>query len=56
MISGFSSAAAVVIMVLADMDPARITTLVTGAIVLVALIPGIAYLIYLRRMISMFEE
>ena len=55
-ISGFSSVAAVTIMVLADMDLARITTLVAGAILLVGLIPGILYLVYLRRMISLFDE
>lgn len=54
-ISGFSSAAAVVIMVLADMDPARITAMVAGSVILVALIPGILYLLYLRKMIRMFE-
>ena len=55
-LSGFSSVAAVVILVLADMDPVRITALVAGAVLLVALIPGILYLVYLRRMITLLEE
>lgn len=54
-LSGFSSVAAVVIMVLANTDPNRIIQLVTGAIVLVALIPGILYLVYLRRTIQVFQ-
>lgn len=55
-IAGFSSVAAVVIMVLAEMDLDRITTLVAGAVILVSLIPGILYLVYLRRMIALVEE
>ena len=55
-IAGFSSVAAVVIMVLAEMDLDRITTLVAGAVILVSLIPGILYLVYLRRMIALIEE
>ena len=55
-IAGFSSVAAVVIMVLAEMDLDRITTLVAGAVILVSLIPGIMYLVYLHRMIALVEE
>ena len=55
-IAGFSSVAAVVIMVLAEMDLDRITTLVAGAVILVSLIPGILYLVYLHRMIALVEE
>ena len=55
-LSGFSSVAAVVVMVLADMDQAQIVQLVTGAIVLVSLIPGGLYLVYLRRMIRIFQN
>lgn len=55
-IAGFSSVAAVVIMVLAEMDLDRITTWVAGAVILVSLIPGVLYLVYLRRMIALVEE
>ena len=55
-LSGFSSVAAVVIMVLADMDQAQIVQLVTGAIVLVSLIPGILRLVYLHRTIRIFQN
>ena len=55
MLSGFSSVAAVVIMLLADMDQSRIIWLVTGAIILVSLIPGILRLVYLRRTIRIFR-
>lgn len=55
-LSGFSSSAAVVIMVLANMDQNQIIQLVTSAIVLVTLIPGILHLMYLRRMIRIFQE
>lgn len=54
-LSGLSSVAAVVIMVMANMEQAQIIQLVSGAIVLVALIPGSLYLVYLRRMIRIFE-
>ena len=55
-LSGLSSVTAVVVMVLADMNQAEIIQLVTGAIVLVALIPGGLYLVYLRRMIRIFQS
>lgn len=54
-LSGLSSVTAVVIMVLANMDQNQIIQLVTNAIVLVALIPGILYLVYLRRMVRIFR-
>ena len=55
-LGGFASVAATVIMVLANMDAAQITRLVTTAIGLLGLIPGILYLIYLRKTIRLFEE
>ena len=55
-IAGFSSVAAVVIMVLAEMDQEQIVALTAGAVILVSLIPGILYLVYLRRMIRIFQD
>ena len=54
-IAGFSSVAAVVIMVLAEMNQDTIISLTAGAVILVGMIPGILYLLYMRRMIRMFE-
>ena len=54
-ISGFFSAAAVTIMVLADMELEQIVSLITGAMVLVALIPSILRILYLRKTIRLFE-
>ena len=55
-LTGFTSVAATVIMVLANMNEAQIIQLVTSTIGLVALIPGILYLIYLNKTIKLFEE
>ena len=55
-LGGFASVAATVIMVLANMDTTQITQLVTGAIGLIALIPGILYLVYLHKTIKLFEK
>lgn len=55
-LTGFTSVAATVIMVLANLDEAQIIQLVTSTIGLVALIPGILYLIYLNKTIKLFEE
>lgn len=55
-LSGLSSVAAVVIMLLANMEQDQIVQLVAGAIVLVSLIPGVLYLVYLRRMLRLFQN
>ena len=55
-ISGFFSAAAVTIMVLADMELEQIVSLITGSMLLVALIPSILRIRYLRKTIRLFEE
>lgn len=55
-LSGLSSVTAVVVMVLANMDQNKIIQLVTGATVLVALIPGILHLVYLRRTLRIFQS
>lgn len=56
LIAGFSSVAAVVIMVLADIAQDQIVAWTSGAVLLVGLIPGILYLLYLRETIKHFEE
>lgn len=55
-ISGLVSVTAVVIMVLVNMEQTQITQLIMSAIILVSLIPGILYLVYLRRTISLIQE
>lgn len=54
-ISGFFSVAAVTIMVLADMELEQIVSLITGAMALVALIPSILHILYLRKTIRLLE-
>lgn len=54
-LSGLASTTATVIMVLADMDQSRIIQLVTTAVLMVSLIPGILYVVYLRRTIRIFQ-
>ena len=56
LLAGFASAAATVIMVLANMEEGRIVSLVAGAVGLTSLIPGALYLIYLNRTIKLFQE
>ena len=55
-LAGFASVAATVIMVLANMEEGRIIQLIVTAIGFSGLIPGVLYLIYLNKMITLFKE